>query len=173
MVFGHRSKEALHGGGKETLVVAKLASRHWRGLLTLSPRANNPSEAEPRVLGTLAASFPLRADIPQSAGILYFTHYSNVPEVIALGGAGEVIGAVVFERAGPVPAAIPTQTVSVEGLGAVRLEVADNILTTHAENGPELRFNIMGAAHELANPLSNEYRPLRLNASAGDSRVSF
>ncbi|MGB6441485.1 MAG: hypothetical protein WBE89_19660, partial [Methyloceanibacter sp.] len=34
-----------------------------------------------------------------------FTHYSNVPEVIALGGARQVIGAVVFERAGPVPAA--------------------------------------------------------------------
>jgi hypothetical protein len=115
------------GGGKETLVVAKLATRHWPGLLTLSPRANNPSEAEPRVLGTLAASFPLRADIPQSAGVLHFTHYSNVPEVIALGGTGEVIGAVVFERAGPVPAAIPTKTVSVEGLGAVQLEVADNV----------------------------------------------
>jgi hypothetical protein len=54
----------------------------------------------------------------------------------------------------------------------VRLEVADNILTTHAENGPELRFKIMEAARELANPLSNEHRPLRLNASAGDSRVS-
>jgi hypothetical protein len=31
----------------------------------------------------------------------------------------------------------------------------------------------MGTAHELANPLSNEYRPLRLDASAGDSRVSY
>ena len=53
-----------------------------------------------------------------------------------------------------------------EGLGTVRLEVADNILTARVENGPELRFNIMDAARELTNALSNEHRPLRLNASS-------
>ena len=51
-------------------------------------------------------------------------------------------------------------------LFGARLEIADNILTARAENGPELRFNITEAAHELANPLSNEHRPLRLNASS-------
>jgi hypothetical protein len=115
----------------------------------------------------ILAALSLRADIPQSAGVLYFTHYSDMPEVVALGGGGEVIGPVVFEGGGPVPAAIPVQTVSVESLEAVRLEVADNILMARVENGPELRFNIIEAAHELANPLSNEHRPLRLNASAG------
>jgi hypothetical protein len=87
--------------------------------------------------------------------------------VVGLGGGGEVIGPVVFEGGGPVPAAIPSQTLTVEGLGLVRLEVADNVLTARVENGPELRFNIMEVAHELANPLSNEHRPLRLNAASG------
>ena len=73
-----------------------------------------------------------------------------MPEVVSLGG-GEVIGPIVFQGGGPVPAPIPAQSVDVEGLGTVRLEVADNILTARVENGPELRFNIMDAARELTN----------------------
>ena len=88
-----------------------------------------------------------------------------MPEVVSLGG-GEVIGPIVFQGGGLVPAPIPAQSVTVEGLGTVRLEVADNILTARVENGPELRFNIMDAARELTNALSNEHRPLRLNASS-------
>ena len=55
---------------------------------------------------------------------------------------------------------------AVEGLGTVRLEVADSILTARVENRSELRFNIMEAARELTNVLSKEHRPLRLNASS-------
>jgi hypothetical protein len=115
----------------------------------------------------LLAALSLRSDISQSADVLYFTHYSDVPEVVAIGGKGDVVGPAVFEHAGPVPAPIPPQMVSVEGLGNVRLDVADNILTARIENGPELRFNFMEAARELANPLSNEHRPLRLNTASG------
>jgi hypothetical protein len=74
---------------------------------------------------------------------------------------------VVFEGGGPVPAAMPPQTFNVEGLGSVRLGLADNVLTAHVENGAELRFNIMEAARALGNPVSNEHRPLRLNALGG------
>jgi hypothetical protein len=89
-----------------------------------------------------------------------------VPEVVSLGGSGNVIGPVVFEGGGPSPVPIPAQSVTVEGVGMVQLEVADNILTAHVENGPELRFNIMEPAHELANRLTKEHRPLRLNAAS-------
>lgn len=113
------------------------------------------------------AALTLRPDIPQSAGVIYFTHYSDRPDVVSLGGGGQVIGPVVFEGGGPVPAAMPPQTFNVEGLGSVRLGLADNVLTAHVENGAELRFNIMEAARALGNPVSNEHRPLRLNALGG------
>ena len=40
--------------------------------------------------------------------------------------------------------------------------------TARLESGPELRFNIMDAARELANPLSKDQHPLRLKASSED-----
>ncbi|MGO8843717.1 MAG: hypothetical protein ACLQF1_22130 [Methyloceanibacter sp.] len=122
-----------------------------------------PEETSREILAALS----LRADIPNSAGVVYFTHYSDVPAVVSLAGNGHVIGPVVFEGGGPVPAAIPGKSVTVGGLGTVHLEIADNMLAARVENGPELRFNIMEAARELANPLSKEHHPLRLDASSG------
>ena len=40
------------------------------------------------------------------------------------------------------------------------------MLIARVDNGPELRFNVMEAARELTNMLSNEHRPLRLNAAS-------
>ena len=116
----------------------------------------------------VVAALSLRADIPNSAGVVYFTHYSDLPTTVSLRGNSHVIGPVVFEGVGPVPAAIPGQSVTVEGLGPVRLDLADNVLTARVESGPELRFNIMEAARELANPLSKDHHPLRLKASSDD-----
>jgi hypothetical protein len=53
----------------------------------------------------------------------------------------------------------------VEGLGTVHLDITDNVLTARLESGPQLRFNIMDAARELANPLSKDRHPLRLVSS--------
>jgi Domain of unknown function (DUF4153) len=114
----------------------------------------------------ILAALSLRPDVPQLAGVVYFTHYSDVPEVVSLDGSGKVIGPVVFEGGGPVPVPIPAQSVTVEGLGMVRLKVADNILTANVENGPELRFTSWRRAHKLANLLSKEHRPLRPNAAS-------
>jgi hypothetical protein len=124
-----------------------------------------PGKTPEQTAREVLAGLSLRADIPNSAGVVYFTHYSDRPAIVSLGGDSHVLGPVVFEGGGPVPAAIPPQTVSAEGLGTVRLEIADNILTARVENGSELQFNIMEAARELANPLSKEHRPLRLDAS--------
>jgi hypothetical protein len=125
-----------------------------------------PGKTPEQILREVLAGLSLRADIPNSAGVVYFTHYSDMPEAVSLGSGGHVLGPVVFESGGPIPAAIPPRSVSVEGLGTVRLEITDNVLTAAVENGPALRFNIMEAARELANPLSNEHRPLRLNAAS-------
>jgi hypothetical protein len=55
-----------------------------------------PEQTSREVLAALS----LRADIPNSAGVVYFTHYSDVPEAVSLGGSGHVIGPVVFEGGG-------------------------------------------------------------------------
>jgi hypothetical protein len=90
-----------------------------------------PEQTSREVLAALS----LRADIPNFAGVVYFTHYSDLPTTVSLGANGHVIGPVVFEGGAPVPAAIPPQSVTVEGLGAVHLAVADNILTAGVEGG--------------------------------------
>lgn len=123
-----------------------------------------PEETSREVLAALS----LRSDIPNSAGLVYFTHYSDLPTTVSLGGNSHVIGPVVFEGGGPVPAAIPGRSVPVEGLGTVHLDITDNVLTARLESGPELRFNIMDAARELANPLSKDRHPLRLKVSSDD-----
>lgn len=121
-----------------------------------------PEETSREVLAGLF----LRADIPNSAGAVYFTHYSDRPAVVGLGRSAHVLGPVVFEGGSPMPVSIPPQSVTVEGLGLVRLAIADNVLTARVENGPELRFNLIEAARELANPLSKEHHPLRLKAAS-------
>ncbi len=55
---------------------------------------------------------------------------------------------------------------TVEGLGPLRLAMSDTVLTVQVENGPELKFDILDVARELANPLKNNHSPVRLTASA-------
>jgi hypothetical protein len=115
----------------------------------------------------ILAALSLRADIlPSVIGATYFTHYSDKPEIVALGGSRFVVGPIVFEGATQQPAAIPAQTVAIEGLGSLRLSMTDTVLTAHVENGPELNFDILDVARELANPLNNDHSPVRLTASA-------
>jgi hypothetical protein len=76
----------------------------------------------------LLLALGLRADVANSSGVVYFTHYSDVPAVIGLAKDGHVIGPVVFQKNGPVPTEIPPRTVAVEGLGMVHLELADTLL---------------------------------------------
>jgi hypothetical protein len=76
-----------------------------------------------------------------------------------------VIGPVVFESHGPIQGAIPPQTIRVDGLGTVRLEVAGNNLTAGIKNGPELRFDLTEAANRLAGVVVTERRPLPIEAA--------
>ena len=79
-----------------------------------------PGKTPEETARDLLLALGLRADVANSSGVVYFTHYSDVPTVLALAKDGHVIGPIVFQSAGDVPAAIPPQTVAVEGLGTVQ-----------------------------------------------------
>jgi hypothetical protein len=152
--------------GTSTRIMRLVDSRPWFEGQEQNPFAEGktPEQTSRKVLAALS----LRADISNSAGVIYFTHYSDLPTTVSLGANGHVIGPLVFEGGAPAPAAIPPQSITVEGLGTVHLAVADNILMACVEGGSELRFNLMDAARALANPLSKEQHPLRLKASSND-----
>jgi hypothetical protein len=109
----------------------------------------------------------LRPDILSAQEVSYFSHYSNQPASVAFSGPGTALGPIVFSGNTVEPTPIPPQTVMTEGLGTVRLHLADNVLYVRTEQGAELRFNIFDAARELTNLMSNEHRPVQLHASGG------
>ena len=114
----------------------------------------------------LLEALALPPDLSRSAGST-FTYYADAPQAISLASSGQVIGPIVFESHGPIQGAIPPQTVRVDGLGTVRLEVAGNNLTAGIENGPELRFDLTEAANRLAGVVVTERRPLPIEAANG------
>jgi len=115
----------------------------------------------------LLAALGLRPDVGNVPGQVYFTHYSDLPVVVDARGA-HVIGPVVFQTGGLVPAPIPPWTVMVEGLGSVRLELADNLLTARLENGDSVKFDIVDAVKEVYRrgwPQTEDHTPLELKGS--------
>jgi hypothetical protein len=114
----------------------------------------------------LLEAMSLPPDLSRSAGAS-FTYYADAPEAVSLASSGQLIGPVVFESQGPIQGAIPPQTVKVDGLGTVRLEVAGNSLTAGIENGQELRFDLTEAANRLAGVVVTERRPLPIKAANG------
>jgi hypothetical protein len=116
----------------------------------------------------LLLALGLRADVANSSGVVYFTHYSDVPAVIGLAKDGHVIGPVVFQKSGPVPTEIPPQTVTVEGLGIVHLELADTLLTVRLESGEAVKFDIQDAVKEIYRrgwPLTEDHRPVEIKGT--------
>ncbi len=109
----------------------------------------------------------LRPDILSSQEVSYFSHYSNEPVVIATSGTVGVAGPILFSGNTIDPVPIPPQTITVEGFGPVRLQLVDNVVVAQTEQGAELRFNIFDAARELTNLMSDDHRPVRLQASSG------
>jgi hypothetical protein len=125
---------------------------------------NKPEDAARELLLALG----LRADVANSSGVVYFNHYSDVPTVLTLAKDGHVIGPVVFQSGGSVPAAIPPQTVAVEGLGTAHLELADTLLTVRLESGEEVRFDIQDAVKEIYRrgwPLTQDHRPVEVKGA--------
>jgi hypothetical protein len=88
--------------------------------------------------------------------------------VLALATDGHVIGPVVFQSSGAAPATIPPQTVAVEGLGTVHLELADTLLTVRLESGEEVKFDIQDAVKEIYRrgwPLTEDHHPVEIKGT--------
>ena len=131
---------------------------------TPSPRARSPRRRR-AICFWHSGSVPTCAN---SSGVVYFTHYSDVPAVLALAKDGHVIGPVVFQSSGPAPATIPPQTVAVEGLGTVHLELADTLLTVRLESGEEVKFDIQDAVKEIYRrgwPLTQDHHPVEIKGT--------
>jgi hypothetical protein len=115
----------------------------------------------------LLLALGLRADVANSSGVVYFTHYSDAPLVVTPPKGAYVIGPIVFEgNAGP--KAIAPKTVSVEGLGSVGLELLDKLVTAHLEDGASATFDIAQAVKEVYArgwPKVDDHRPIELKAA--------
>jgi hypothetical protein len=115
----------------------------------------------------LLLALGLRADVANSAGVVYFTHYSDTPLVVAPPKGAYVIGPVVFEgRAGP---QIPSKTVSVDGFGSVSLELSGKLLIARLEDGASATFDVAQAVKEVYArgwPKVDDHRPIELKATA-------
>src|SRR5262245_16780194 len=125
-----------------------------------------PEETAREVLVALG----LRPDLGNVGGIVYFTHYSDTPLAISLVAGGSVVGPIVFGGGGPVPVPIRPKTVSVEGLGTVKMELADKLLTASLDDGAAVKFDIAEAMKEIYRrgwPKVEDHRPIELKGKPG------
>jgi len=84
----------------------------------------------------------------------------------------------VLQSAGADPAPIPPQTIAVEGLGSLNIELADTTLTARLETGGRVEFDIQAAVKEVHNrgwPRIDDHRPLEVKGSGSglDGTVLF
>jgi hypothetical protein len=127
-----------------------------------------PDKTPDETTRALLLAFGLRPDLGNTAGVVYFNHYSDVPATIAPAEGARVIGPIVFQSIGSNPGPIPPQTVTVEGLGDVRLGLAENVLSVSVPNGDRVDFNIIDAVKEIYRrgwPKTEDHRPLVLTES--------
>ncbi|HEX7532025.1 MAG TPA: DUF4153 domain-containing protein, partial [Methyloceanibacter sp.] len=127
-----------------------------------------PGKTPEETARDLLLALGLRADVANSSGVVYFTHYSDVPTVLALAKDGHVIGPIVFQSAGDVPAAIEPQTVAVEGLGSVSIGLDDTLVTVKLESGEVAKFDIQDAVKEIYRrgwPITQDHRPVEVQGA--------
>ncbi len=123
-----------------------------------------PEEAAREVLMALG----LRPDLGNVGGVVYFTHHSDTPLALSFTAGGSVVGPITFQSMGPVPVPIPPQTISVEGLGAVKVELDDKMLTASLESGASVKFDIADAMKEIYRrgwPKVEDHRPIELKGT--------
>ncbi len=127
-----------------------------------------PGKTPEETARDLLLALGLRADVANSSGVVYFTHYSDVPTVLALAKDGHVIGPIVFQSAGDIPAAIPPQTVEVEGLGTVSVGLDDTLVTVQLASGAAVKFDIQDAVKEIYRrgwPITQDHRPVEVKGA--------
>ena len=127
-----------------------------------------PDKAPETQTREVLVALGLRADMPAGPSPSYFTHYSDVPKPLPLAGFSDLIGPVVFQTSGPVPASIPSQSLEIEGLGTVQLSVDANVITVRAQDGGAVTFDLLQAAHEIMRrgwPLTQDHTPVRIEGT--------
>ena len=66
------------------------------------------------------------------------------------------------------PVAIPPQTISVESLGTIRIELDDKLLTASLDSGASVKFDIADAMKEIYRrgwPKVEDHRPIELKGT--------
>jgi len=175
-----RQPEGSAGGGLLDTDAARVRGIEWylnthRSLSLLAPwfegQPNDPfapGKKPEETARELLVALGLRPAIGNVSGAIYFTHYSDLPATLSLAKGGTVLGPVVFEGGGPVPIAIPAQTVSVEGLGIVKIDLADKLLTVSLDNGASVKFDVADAMREVYRrgwPKVDDHRPIELKGT--------
>lgn len=128
-----------------------------------------PGKTPEETARELLIALGLRPDIGVTGGAVHFTHYSDVPAVLTPEQGASVVGPIVFEG-GPTPAPIPAETVEVEGLGALKLELSDKQLRASLADGAAVSFDISEAVKEVYRrgwPKVMDHRPIELKGTPG------
>ena len=128
-----------------------------------------PGKSPEETARELLVALGLRPDIGNASGVVNFTHYSDVPAVLAPAKGALVVGPIVFEG-GPSPAPIPPESVDVEGLGTVKLELSDKLLRASLAEGAAVTFDISEAVKEVYRrgwPKVMDHRPIELQGTSG------
>jgi hypothetical protein len=128
-----------------------------------------PGKSPEETARELLVALGLRPDLGNAAGVVYFTHYSDLPAVLVPGKGAYVVGPIVFEG-GSTPAPIPPESVDVEGLGTVKLELTDRLLRASLSEGAAVTFDIADAVKEIYRrgwPKVMDHRPIELQGATG------
>ena len=128
-----------------------------------------PGKSPEETARQLLIALGLRPDLGNASGVVYFTHYSDVPAVLVPGKGAYVVGPIVFEG-GPSPAPVPPESVDVEGLGTVKLELSDKLLRASLNDGTAVTFDISEAVKEVYRrgwPKVMDHRPIELKGTEG------
>ncbi len=128
-----------------------------------------PGKSPEETARELLIALGLRPDLGSAPGAVHFTHYSDVPAVLAPAKGAYVVGPIVF-KGGASPAPIPPQSVEVEGLGAVKLELSDKLLRASLNDGAAATFDIAAAVKEIYDrgwPNVMDHKPIELPGAQG------
>jgi Domain of unknown function (DUF4153) len=128
-----------------------------------------PGKSPDETVRDLLVALGLQPGLGDASGVVHITHYSDVPAVLAPGKGAFVVGPIVFQDA-PSPAAIPTESIDVNGLGLVKLELSDKLLKASLNDGTAVTFDMPQAVTELYArgwPKVTDHRPIELQGSPG------